>query len=67
MSIPLEALYIIPLIMILISILLLFQPVKTKNVEDNGMMIAIFMGVCGTAIYLCLIIFAFDMVCKVFC
>ena len=67
MSIPLDALYIIPLIMILISILLLFQPVKTKNVEDNGMMIAIFMGVCGTAIYLCLIIFAFDMVCKVFC
>ena len=52
MSIPLDALYIIPSIMILISILLLFQSVKTKNVEDTGMMIAMFMGVCGIAINL---------------
>ncbi len=67
MSIPLDALYIIPSIMILISILLLFQSVKTKNVEDTGMMIAMFMGVCGIAIFLCLAIFAFELVCKVFC
>ena len=65
MSISLDALYIIPLIMILISIVLLFQPVKTKNVEDKGMIIAMFMGVCGAAVLLCLAIFAFDMICKV--
>ena len=65
MSISLDALYIIPLVMILISIILLFQPVKTKNVEDKGMIIAMFMGVCGAAVLLCLAIFAFDMICKV--
>lgn len=65
MSIPLNALYIIPLIMILISIILLFQPVKTENVEDKGMIIAVFMGVCGAAVLLCLAIFVFDMICKV--
>lgn len=65
MSISLDALYIIPLIMILISIVLLFQPVKTKNVDDKGMIIAMFMGVCGAAVLLCLAIFAFDMICKV--
>lgn len=65
MSISLDALYIIPLIMILISIILLFQPVKTKNVENKGMIIAMFMGVCGAAVLLCLAIFAFDMICKV--
>ena len=65
MSISLDALYIIPLIMILISILLLFKPVKTKNVEEKGMIIAMFMGVCGAAVLLCLAIFAFDMICKV--
>ena len=65
MSIPLNALYIIPLIMILISIVLLFQPVKTKNVDDKGMIIAMFMGVCGAAVLLCLAIFAFDMIRKV--
>lgn len=65
MSIPLDALYITPLIMILISILLLFKPVKTKNVEEKGMIIAMFMGVCGTAVLLCLAVYAFDMICKV--
>lgn len=65
MSISLDALYIIPLVMILISIILLFQPVKTKNVEDKGMIIAMFMGVCGASVLLCLAIFAFDMICKV--
>ena len=65
MSISLDALYIIPLIMILISIVLLFQPVKTKNVDDKGMIIAMFMGVCVAAVLLGLAIFAFDMICKV--
>lgn len=65
MSIPLNALYIIPLIMVLVAIILLFKPVKTKNVEDKGMIIAMFMGVCGVAVILCLAIFAFDMICKV--
>ena len=65
MSISLDALYIIPLIMILIYIVLLFQPVKTKNVDDKGMIIAMFMGVCGAAVLLCLAIFAFGMVCRV--
>lgn len=41
MSIPLNALYIIPLIMVLVAIILLFKPVKTKDVEDTGMMIAV--------------------------
>ena len=65
MSIPLNALYIIPLIMVLVAIILLFKPVKTKDVEDTGMMVAMFMGVCGAAVLLCLAIFAFDMICKV--
>lgn len=67
MSISLDALYIIPLIMVLVAIILLFKPVKTRDVEDTGMIIAMFMGVCGIAILLCLAIFAFGMVCKVFC
>lgn len=67
MSIPLNALYIIPLIMVLVAIILLFKPVKTKDVEDTGMMIAVLIVVCGTAILLCLAIFAFGMICKVFC
>lgn len=67
MSIPLDALYIIPLIMILIAIIFLVLSVKTKNVEDTVMMIAMFIGFCGTTIILWLAIFAFDMVCKVFC
>lgn len=65
MSIPLNVLYIIPLIMVLVAIILLFQPVKTKNLEDKGMIIATVMGVCGAAVLLCLAIFAFDMICKV--
>ena len=67
MSIPLNALYIIPLVMVLVATILLFKPVKTKDVEDTGMMVAMFMGVCGIATLLCLAIFAFGMVCKVFC
>lgn len=63
MSIPLNALYIIPLIMVLVAIILLFKPVKTKDVEDKGMIIAMFMGVCVAAVLLCLAIFAFDMIC----
>ena len=65
MSIPLNALYIIPLVMVLVAIILLFKPVKTKDVEDTGMMVTMFMGVCGAAVLLCLAIFAFDMICKV--
>ena len=65
MSIPLNALYIIPLVMVLVAIILLFKPIKTKDVEDTGMMVTMIMGVCGAAVLLCLAIFAFDMICKV--
>ena len=51
--------------MVLVAIILLFKPVKTKNVENKGMIIAVFMGVCGAVVLLCLAIFAFDMICKV--